>query len=480
MEDDDGLWMLPIAARLRWSCKKDGGFNNCDEHADQALKPLPEAGGMSSECHGQLGDERAVLHSPHQSRPKASSIAVQSLALSKLKPCLRVARKVGSGSGSECRYEASDELLILAGDRSKKASQMKVADWAALELRICDTTAARNAHLSLLAAEGKTDQVYKAFANMLQARLHPNGATYSALVTALVAGNRVGLAQDLSRDTPALRLESFNKIMNGFALRGDDSSVRQIMLEMRERKLALDVVSYNTLLKALRHKSISQWPALLAEMESCSVRPNHITFCSLMSQAARLGDARSVEELIQQSQSHGVSTGTFAFNILIQAYIQSSDWQSAHGMLKQMRQESLGPDVVTYTTLMKGQPEAALCLLEDMRKNVVQPNSVCFTTLISSLTRSQQVDAAIDISKDMHEEAKSRGTSISSHMACAILHACAKAEHRAEPIDSSLAVLASQVFHLVKQPDAACQRAFSAVVNRSGNGSKSETELGFR
>jgi pentatricopeptide repeat protein len=315
---------------------------------------------------------------------------------------------------------------------------------------------------------------------MLQARLQLDGASYSALVTALVAGNNVSLAQDLSRDTSrtSLRRESFNKILNGFALRGDDASIRQIMLDMRERKLSPDVVSYNTLLKALkRHKTTClEVPTFLEEMKLCTVQPNHVTFSSLMSLAAKFADARSVEDLIQRAKSHGVEIGTFAFNSLISAHIKVSDLQSAHAEVKRMQKENLDPDVVTYTTMMKGQrEEVVLDLLEDMRNNIVKPNSVSFTTLLSSLTRAQQVTAALEIARNVHQEANATGSPISSHLACAILHVCAKAAEQSEQPHkvvghSSLSTLASQVFQLVKKPDAACRNAFSAVSKAKESG----------
>ena len=448
VEDDENLWLLPLAARLRWPHRGDSGDSGCmANHPDEPLR-------------------------------KVSNCVVQMSVLSKLKPCLRVARKVRLQN--QIRYVASNELLMMAGDRYRNSSHMTPLDWAALELKICDSMATRNAHLSLLAAEGKTNQVYHAFTKMLQARLQLDGASYSALVTALVAGNNVSLAQDLSRDTSltSLRRESFNKILNGFALRGDDASIRQIMLDMRERKLSPDVVSYNTLLKALkRHKTTClEVPTFLEEMKLCTVQPNHVTFSSLMSLAAKFADARSVEDLIQRAKSHGVEIGTFAFNSLISAHIKVSDLQSAHAEVKRMQKENLDPDVVTYTTMMKGQrEEVVLDLLEDMRNNIVKPNSVSFTTLLSSLTRAQQVTAALEIARNVHQEANATGSPISSHLACAILHVCAKAAEQSEQPHkvvghSSLSTLASQVFQLVKKPDAACRNAFSAVSKAKESG----------
>ena len=441
VEDGKNLWLLPLATRLRWS--KDALLHgNCDESEKSSFEP-------------------ARLHSliPHH---------LQRFVLSKLLPCLRVGRKTPNGQD----YIAGDELVMLAGDRYKNFSQM-TSDWAALELRICDSQAARNAHLSVLAKEGKTDEVYQAFNNMLEARLQSDGASYSALLTALVMASNLDRAQEMSQDVgdTILRRESFNKILHGFALKGNaEGVIRQIMGDMRERKLSPDVVSYNILLKALgRNKSRTSLSAelvesFLAEMRSCSVKPNHITFSSLMSLAA---DARLVEQLIHKAKSYGIKSSTFAFNILVQAYIKDSDLQSARAVVAQMKQEGLAPDVVTFTTMMQGQREdVVLDLMQDMRKNLVEPNSFSFTTLISTLAKAQEVHAALKISKDLQQDFKSKGQ-LSSHLACTILHICAKAaEQVVEPERSSLFVFATDTFQLVQQPDAACRNAFRAFVRK--------------
>ena len=254
------------------------------------------------------------------------------------------------------------------------------------------------------------------------------------------------------------------------------------MADMGERKLAPDVVSYNTLLKSLGLQgSRLHWSGLLADMRSSSVQPNRVTFSSLMSNAAQEGDSGSVEELMERAQSDGVETGVFAFNILMQAHIRRSDWRSAQAVMNRMRQESLDPDVVTYTTLMKGQPEGAVQeLLEEMRRSAVQPNFVSFTTLLSSLSSSQQVKAALKISKDLQQEASSKEIPLSPHLACAILHACKKSAAEPQQLDilesSSLADFASQVFQLVAKPDAACRRAFTAVLSMQEGGNEKSHE----
>ena len=458
VEDHEHLWLLPLRMRLRWA----------DHDTSSSSEPM-------AECAAYNGDHVDLSKQPSS----FSNCMFQRSFFSKLKmPGLCVGQKVAlKRHGRQGSGFVADEFLMLAGDRYKKSSQMTLVDWAALEMRICDTTASRNAHLSLL-AEGETHQVHPAFTKMLQARLQPDGASFSALVTALVNGNNIRLAKDLA-DASLLRRESFNKILDGLASRGDHASIRKIMLEMRERKLAPDVVSYNTLLKSWRkvvHPSNSS--TILEEMAVHTVRPNHITYSSLMSLAADRGDVASVEDLMQQAKRNTVKIGTFHFNILLNAFVKVSDFQSAQTVLGRMRQDALEPDVVTYTTLMQGQnEEVALSLLDDMQKDLVLPNSVSFTTLISSLTRSQQINTAMKLSKNLHQEAKSKKSQISSHVACSILHLCTKAAKELSDakdecfgsdslnvLNVELASFASEIFELVPEPDAACRHALAGVL----------------
>ena len=379
-----------------------------------------------------------------------------------LEPLLGKLKSIGIpiADKKEDSFVTTDELLLWAGDRCPQSSKMTLSDWAALEINLCDSLAARNAHLSLLAAEGQTQRVYEGFSSMLQCRWRPDGASFAALVTALVTDGRDVLAQDVSLTKTegtedVLRLESFNKVLHAFAVSGDHSSIRRMMSAMRERRIVPDVVSYNTLLKSLMVKkamrSEEDASKFLQEMSSCSVRPNKITFSTLMSSIAKQGDPKAVERLMKLAEHSGVEVGVFGFNILIQAHMTALDLSSSYEVLRQMRQQGLKPDVVTYTTLMKGQTEdKVVALFHEMQKDLLQPNSVSLTSLISTLSKSQQRTAAMKIAKEninFNEE-------ISSHLASAILHLCATSD------ETTSAALASTVFRQVPRPDAACRHAY--------------------
>ena len=372
---------------------------------------------------------------------------------------------------------ASRELLVWAGDRCPRASAMTAVDWASLEVSICDTLAARNAHMSLLAAEGRATETYEAFSCMCQQRLRPDGASFSALVTALAQDRQEVFAHEVSLSTKVpLRRESFNKVLNAFALQGDDGSVRGMISAMGERTIVPDVVSFNILLKSLGVKkaiaSEEEALKLLDEMTSRSVTPNKISYSTLMSCMAQKGDAKSVESLFHLAKGSGVDVGVFGFNILIQAHMLAFDLPSARAVMRRMREECLKPDVVTYTTLMKGQTEDIVTsLFQEMQDDLVHPNSVSLTNVISTLTRAQQLNAAMDIASktakcDLHERP------LSSHLACAILHLCGQVAEVDGHSTSATSAFAIAVFQRVAKPDAACRQAYAKVI-RSFDGEKS-------
>ena len=219
---------------------------------------------------------------------------------------------------------------------------------AALEVELCDSKAARNVQLAIL-AQGKGFSV--AWDAMRRSRLRPDAATYSALVKALAGGSKASLAYELCCKA-GLRRESFNQVLNSFALKSDDESVRKVMSTMATRELKPDVVSYNTLLKALQANAHWNEFDFLEEMSSVSVAPNKITYSSLMSRAARARDIDTVDRLMQSAERRDVELGAYGFNILLEAHV-GTDLVAVREVVAKMRDQAVAPDVVTYTTLKK-------------------------------------------------------------------------------------------------------------------------------
>lgn len=241
------------------------------------------------------------------------------------------------GEGRSC------ELQMFLGPKD-------VARAAALELELCDSKASRNAQLAILAAKKELFSV--AYNAMQSSRLQPDAATYSALVAALARGHEASLAHELCCKA-RLRRESFNQVLHGFALSRDHESVRKVMSTMATRDLKPDVVSYNTLLKALQVDAHWNEFAFLEEMSSVSVAANNITYTSLMSRAARARDVDTVDRLMQSAERKDVKLGAYGFNILLEAHVGRSDLVALREVVAKMRDLAVSPDVVTYTTLKK-------------------------------------------------------------------------------------------------------------------------------
>ena len=377
-------------------------------------------------------------------------------------PGLCLAHKVQT-PGEAATYMPSAELRMLAGDRAR--SKMTLLQWASLEIRVCDTAETRNAHLSLLAAEGHIRQVEEGLASMAGARIQPNSGSYSALVSALVSSGREQQAIQVS-SRQILRSSSMNKVLHGFALRGDCASIKEMMNAMRGRSVQPDVVSYNTLLKAVatskRNISFAKTDALLEEMTSSMVHPNHVTYTSMMSLFARAGDPKSVQRLIDMASQRSVDLGVFAFNTMIQAHMQAHDWTRACDVVRRMRHLGWKPDIVTYTTLLKGQSEErASGILQDMQKDSIQPNSVTYASLITSFTRARHLGAAMNMAREVRNSDMSVK---SAHVACAILHLCATAAEDESFCSEECISFAQKVFQRLQKPDLACHRALKSVL----------------
>ena len=84
---------------------------------------------------------------------------------------------------------------------------------------------------------------------------------------------------------------------------------------------------------------------------------------------------------------------------------------SAHTQSRDMRQQGLQPDVVTYgaliTALAKAdQPAQALVGLRAMRQQGLQPDVVTYSALINAFAEANQPSRALEVLKEMRQQGR--------------------------------------------------------------------------
>ncbi|GMJ04924.1 hypothetical protein like AT2G36240 [Hibiscus trionum] len=98
--------------------------------------------------------------------------------------------------------------------------------------------------------------------------------------------------------------------------------------------------------------------------------------------------------------------GVVVYNVLINGYLKSGDFDGALRFYERMEADRVKPDVCTFNTLISGycrngEFESGLKLFREMEEKGCRPNVVSFNTLIQGFFRERKVDEAIEMANEM-------------------------------------------------------------------------------
>ncbi|XP_039137161.1 LOW QUALITY PROTEIN: pentatricopeptide repeat-containing protein At4g16390, chloroplastic [Dioscorea cayenensis subsp. rotundata] len=159
-------------------------------------------------------------------------------------------------------------------------------------------------------------------------------------------------------------------------------------------KINKESILYNVALKVLRKSR--DWDKVVAlwdEMLSNGVRPDNVTFSTIIS-CARLCDlpAKAVE-WFEKMPEFGCSPDDVTYSAMIDAYGRSGNVEKALELYDNARMEKRRLDPVTFATVIRvygfsGNFDGALNVFEEMRALGVKPNTVIFNTLLDAMGRA--------------------------------------------------------------------------------------------
>merc|ERR1719198_2459633 len=94
----------------------------------------------------------------------------------------------------------------------------------------------------------------------------------------------------------------------------------------------------------------------------------------------------------------GVECNTITYNTLLDACGKCDAMCRASGLLEDMSKANVEPDIITYSTLIKGyciegSVEKAFRVLEDMKaQGKLQPDEIMYNSLLDGCAKQQRVE----------------------------------------------------------------------------------------
>merc|ERR1719174_302493 len=125
---------------------------------------------------------------------------------------------------------------------------------------------------------------------------------------------------------------------------------------------------------------------------------------------ARVGRMESVSDLLEDMKKHGVRPNLITFSTMIKGHCQSGDIQTAFSLLEQMKRDTnMKPDEIMYNSLLDGCAQNSLIdeglrLLEEMQAAGVQPSNFTLSVLVKLMNRARKLDQAFCLVRDISQK----------------------------------------------------------------------------
>ena len=115
---------------------------------------------------------------------------------------------------------------------------------------------------------------------------------------------------------------------------------------------------------------------------------------------------QSAVGLLEEMRRCGVEPNRFSFSAAITACAKSGQWERALALLEEMQQRGIEPDAISFsaaiTACEKGRRwEPALALLEEMQQRGVAPDVISFNAVISACEKGGQWKRALSLLEEM-------------------------------------------------------------------------------
>merc|ERR1719410_505159 len=324
---------------------------------------------------------------------------------------------------------------------------------------------------NLVKALGSQNRLGHAF-EVFHACPQKTASLYNALLDTCIACKDIKAAEEVMAnviDSGMADVATYNTIIKMHLQNGDTKRLRATIETMRADGggLAPNCVTFNELIDAtIRTNSEGVW-ALLDEMKSCGLQPNHVTCSILLKSIQRSSRARDVErtlavvdamddsmdevllssvceacirvgradllakQIARQRTSRRVNVrGAHTFGSIIRAYGVLKDLKGVWDTWREMRMRHITPTSITIGCMVEalasnGDPESAHEILRETLGNTDTRslvNAVIYNSVLKGFSHQRQFDRVWLV----YEEMRSEKLAMSLAAYNALIDACAR------------------------------------------------------
>ncbi|KAL0864129.1 hypothetical protein Bca101_043247 [Brassica carinata] len=201
---------------------------------------------------------------------------------------------------------------------------------------------------------------------------------------------------------------SFNALLSAYGVSKRFDVVEQIFSDLPDKlSIKPDIVSYNTLIKALCEKkgSLSEAVALLCEIESKGLKPDIITFNTLLLSSYLKGEFEQGEEIWAQMAEKNVGKDIRSYNARLLGLANQTKSEELASLFEELKASGIKPDVYSFNAMIRGsinqgKMKEAKAWYEEIVKHGYRPDKASLALLIPALCKAEDFGCAIELCKE--------------------------------------------------------------------------------
>eukprot|EP00743_Colponemidia_sp_Colp-15_P010764 GILK01011900.1.p1 GENE.GILK01011900.1~~GILK01011900.1.p1 ORF type:complete len:637 (-),score=90.97 GILK01011900.1:178-1983(-) len=310
-------------------------------------------------------------------------------------------------AGSKPGVSVFTRLLTLCA-QSRHAELGKTVHQMILTSALVPDVFLLNALLNMYAKCHDINNALAVFNRLSEQKAGPNTVSYNIIIAALARVGRSEQALNLfaemrKRGLPVTQITItavLRACSNSRSLTDDSLRIFQSM--QTDLHIRPNLFHYNVVIHSLcRSERLSEAMALYADMKGKDIKPDILTYTTLLSGCADVGALGVGIQLHQELTASGLRVDTVANNVLLNMYARCGDIEKAVSIFEHMKYTK-ALTAVTWTTMIgafgqHGRGEEALNTFHQMKQHGFSPDPEAVVAVLSACSHAGLVDRAVDI-----------------------------------------------------------------------------------
>ncbi|XP_057837809.2 pentatricopeptide repeat-containing protein At1g11290, chloroplastic-like [Cryptomeria japonica] len=255
------------------------------------------------------------------------------------------------------------------------------------------------------AQNGYVEKALETFKQMQLAGVKPNSTTFANIFPACAKIGVVEQGMDIHQSIKDKEILSdvvvATTLVDMYAKCGSIEKARELFDRMPQR----DVISWNAMIAGYAQNGfIEKALEVYKQMQLAGVKPNCITFASILPACANLGALEKGMDIHESIKDRGILSDVVVATALLDMYAKCGSIDKARELFDRMPER----DVISWNAMIAGYAqngfvEKALETFQQMQLACVKPNSTSFANILPACAKIGAFEQGVDIHRSIME-----------------------------------------------------------------------------